>query len=532
MKILQSLRDLSIGRKIGGLVLFLTLITAIIGGVGLDRMQAVGGRLNDLVEGGLPLTTALRRAEVGHLEQGVLLERALRLPYMLISGKKERLAAIREDFEVAGDRARAALRDGRAYLDALDAPKAAKLRKSLTNIEDLLDAYAEKARRVFDVIRETSSPQLARKEVPAVREADAALGKALDGLVEEIGAFTRGTAEETAALKRSGLAVIAGVAVVGLGAALVFGLWLALGVSRPLRQAHETITEVARSGDLSLRLPVRGRDEIGRLAADFNRLVEEFQAFVAKVGGKTGQLAGASEQLEETAEEIAGNAQSSSANADHVSGNAREVNGVVQEVAREISSVSESAEETAATTREGRETLQEAGRQLERLRGSTSRVEEINASIAAIAKQTDLLALNAAIEAANAGEAGKGFAVVADEVRKLAEHTAQATGQVREIVHELEAQSETSTRTMEQVQGVMDRVQGAVEHTRESANRIAASAEELAATMGETTENMAEINAGVESVAGSVDRIQEATGELGGLSQELRASIRRFQAAA
>lgn len=65
-------------------------------------------------------------------------------------------------------------------------------------------------------------------------------------------------------------------------------------------------------------------------------------------------------------------------------------------------------------------------------------VHEIINLISGISSQTNLLALNAAIEAARSGEHGKGFAVVADEVRKLAEMTRSRTGDISDLIKDIE----------------------------------------------------------------------------------------------
>ena len=66
----------------------------------------------------------------------------------------------------------------------------------------------------------------------------------------------------------------------GGGAALlaaVVGLLVSSGLSAPLQELTAVAGEMSQ-GDLSTRAPVRGRDEIGQLADQFNRMAERLQA--------------------------------------------------------------------------------------------------------------------------------------------------------------------------------------------------------------------------------------------------------------
>ena len=80
--------------------------------------------------------------------------------------------------------------------------------------------------------------------------------------------------------------------------------------------------------------------------------------------------------------------------------------------------------------------MNEVNEQIETLKGTSAKIQDITEIVSSIADQTNLLALNAAIEAARAGDAGKGFAVVADEVGKLAEQTKSSLDNVGSLIFE------------------------------------------------------------------------------------------------
>jgi signal transduction histidine kinase len=87
------------------------------------------------------------------------------------------------------------------------------------------------------------------------------------------------------AIARSGMvqaqqhirAIAYGVAAGGILLAIVFSLWIAARVSRPIEQLAHAAEEVAE-GNWNVRVPPRGRDEVSVLARSFNHMTEQLQS--------------------------------------------------------------------------------------------------------------------------------------------------------------------------------------------------------------------------------------------------------------
>lgn len=233
---------------------------------------------------------------------------------------------------------------------------------------------------------------------------------------------------------------------VGINVVLTGFIYLLLqiiirSITNPLTDIQNAIREIQVTHDLSNRVKLTRRDEIGNIAGSFNLMVESFQNIIHQVISGVHEVQKSSSQLKIVSNRV-------SISSQHQSDASASIAAASEEMFSSIESVSENsrrtyniANQSADLSSQGEQIVNEAATEMNKiaeavnissasinmLGDESKRISDIVNTINQIADQTNLLALNAAIEAARAGDQGRGFAVVADEVRKLAECTSTST---------------------------------------------------------------------------------------------------------
>lgn len=234
----------------------------------------------------------------------------------------------------------------------------------------------------------------------------------------------------------------------------------------PLKKVNTRLDKIIVSiadgcGDLSIRMDVKTKDEIGQVARNINTFMEKMQAIMISMNNNSGKLERVGskvvknvDEANENANEILGVVEQLASAMQEASTNVADVNDNTNNVNDEIIFMADSTEgildyakemkdraiklETAAKeNKDGINALigpvMESMKQAIEDGKNVTKVAQLTEQILSIGDQTNLLALNASIEAARAGEVGKGFAVVADEIRKLADSSRDTANDIQQI---------------------------------------------------------------------------------------------------
>jgi len=258
------------------------------------------------------------------------------------------------------------------------------------------------------------------------------------------------------------------------------------------------------------------------------QLYQETKGMVKQIRDASLQISTSAAQIGSAAQQQASGATEQSSAVSEASTTTEELGATATRIAENAENVAKIAEDTLAGMQEINTKVGDTAKKILFLGEKSQSIGNVTKLIDDIAEQTNLLALNAAIEAARAGEAGRGFAVVAQEVRKLAERSSESTEEIRQLINEIQGETNSTIMGIEDSTKWVGKGLEMVKETAISAKEISLATQQQKTASEHVVQAMRNIDSVTKQFVSSTKQATTSATQLNTLSEELKSAIGEF----
>ena len=322
-------------------------------------------------------------------------------------------------------------------------------------------------------------------------------------------------ADVNAGMRHATQSSLLAIVLVAALAALILGM-ITRAVFKRLSQVRNAMDSIGSGdGDLTMRLPEDGKDEVSQIARSFNVFVQKITTILQEIRRTSDAVKVSSSEIASGNLDLSGRTEQQAGALEETASAMEELTSTVKQNSDNARKANQLALAASAIAAEGGEVVGNVVATMEAINQSSRQIVDIIGVIDGIAFQTNILALNAAVEAARAGEQGRGFAVVASEVRSLAQRSAQAAKEIKVLIDS-------------SVSKVTDGGQ-LVEKAGQTMVEIVASVKNVSAIVGEIANASSEQSTGIEEINRAITHMDESTQQNAALVEQAAAAAQSLQ---
>jgi methyl-accepting chemotaxis protein len=492
-------------------------IMGAVGGMGIYEVTKVGGLLDKMFYGELMGLDSIKQAYIELL----YLARDLRMALILPQNERGEVLKSMAEYDKAL----------RQQLESHE--KTLVTNEGKAKFANIKTAYNDYFSFATDVVRLAAAgeEQAAREKFFAGQRMIGGLATAMGDLAAIKEKLAKAAHEESIAAVAHAKTFLTVLVLIGIGLGLALGFFLARLIVAALREVG-TKAEQAAAGDLTVRVALESRDELGQMGEALNGMLAKFEAALTEVRQTAQQTAAAAQELAAGAEQLSSGSQEQASALEETAASLEEMTSTVKQNAENAQQANQLATGTKGQAESGGTVVQEAVAAMAAITAASKQIQAIITTIDEIAFQTNLLALNAAVEAARAGEQGRGFAVVAAEVRALAQRSAAASKEIKALITDSVAKVEAGGGLVTRAGQTLTEIVGQVKKVADLIAEIAAASAEQAQGIEQVNKAVTQMDTVTQQTAAQTEELSSTAQNLAAQAAALQAQVAAFRLAA
>ena len=356
--------------------------------------------------------------------------------------------------------------------------------------------------------------------------ADAAMTELFDAAMKRL----ENARETLSASEQRVNLLLAAAVIVAVLVAAILAVVTTRTITTPIHAAVG-VAEAQAAGDLTHRVEVRSKDELGQLMGSLKRTVEQLNGIARQIKTASDEVGTAAQEIAQGHADLSSRTEEQASSLEQTAASMEEMTATVAQNAQNARKASKRASEASAVAERGGQAVATVVSTMQGISASSKKIADIIGVIDGIAFQTNILALNAAVEAARAGEQGRGFAVVASEVRSLAQRSAAAAKEIRQLISDSVGRIDAGSKQVAEAGETMAEIVSTVGRVNKRIAEISAASQEQSQSLTQVSDTVQQLEKVTQQNAAMVEEATAASASLEEQAEALTRAVGSFKLA-